>query len=158
MAEVLVQDMLMEQVGRGLIPNQNVVTGVTAAKQGTVVVTTTSHIFKLQVNDTWDVGVAWPESFRLAVQEILKVHRRQELTVRTAGRPMRLGDMPPDVIRLIIRKSAGERVDWLEQDCDTGCTGDTPELCGLTRRQCFSSFFLNALQIPINSASGLLCP
>lgn len=148
----------MERVGRGPFLHQNIITGITAAGQNTVVVSTVSHIFRLQVSTRWDYGVAWPQKFKVAVQELLKVHRRQTPHSRAEGAGVCLGDMPPDVMNLIIQKAAGERVDWIDQN-DTGALErDAPSFCGLTREQCFSDFFLNAVHVPPKLVSGLLCP
>lgn len=162
------QDKLMERVGRGPwleqnileqnLLDQNIITGITAAGDHTVMVSTMSHVFRLEVNTTWEAGVAWPLAFRKAVQELLKVHKRQSVRSRVKDAAMCLGDMPPDVMRLIISKAAGERIDWMDDEGHVSGVRDVAEFCGLTRKQCFSDFFLNAVHVPPRLVSGLLCP
>lgn len=96
--------------------------------------------------------------FKNAVQELLKVHKRQSVRSRCRHATPCLGDMPPDVMQLIISKAAGDRIDWMDDESDVDGVRDVAELSGLTRKQCFSDFFLNAVHIPPRLVSGLLCP
>eukprot|EP00892_Ulva_mutabilis_P010234 jgi/Ulvmu1/7583/UM038_0006.1 len=166
--EASLMELMMSDVGQGADDllmvgiraeaAANTITGITAAGNSTIVVTTTTHAFRLKTCDKWDLGMAWPYAFWRAVQEVLKVHHRQARSVRAEGEAMRLGDMPRDVMRLIIQRSAGERIDWI-CEADDSCEEflDRPELCGLTRQQCFSTSFMNVLHVPVNLVSGLLC-
>lgn len=148
------QDKLMERVSQTRV-RLNTITGVSAAGDRTVVVSSAHHVFKLHVNTSWDYGVPWPVNFKKATQEVLKVHYRLSKHAAGDGAALGLGHMPPDVLHLIIRKAAGDRIDWIDEQ--GGHETDVCSVAGLSRQQCFSEFFLNNVHVPPALVGGLFC-
>ena len=54
---------------------QNLVTGLAAVGPTTLAVSTTHHLFKLELQSTWSERVHWPVAFRRAARTTLLVGR-----------------------------------------------------------------------------------
>lgn len=71
-----------------------------------------------------------------------------------------LWNIPDDVVQKIIAASAGDRLEWLEQNGEADEIDEwSPLFSGLTRQQCLSSKILHAIVLPhVTSHPALLAP
>ena len=73
---------------------------------------------------------------------------------------MPLWEVPEDVVQQIVRASAGDRVEWMEQEEASDESDEwSPQLSGLSHHQCLSSELLHSIVLPmVTSHPALLAP
>lgn len=67
------QDKMMEWIEK-CYP-QNLITGLAAMGPTTLAVSTSHHLFKLELQPAWKPDVHWPISFRRAAKELMLIGR-----------------------------------------------------------------------------------
>jgi hypothetical protein len=90
-------------------------TGLTCIDDGTLAITSTSHVALLKLVPEWSPGRLWPRAFMCAAQTTLLIHKFGESHSKADSCSAHgLWSLPRETLDSILQKASGSRSEWLK--------------------------------------------